>query len=112
MFDLSAKAMFGVILTIISLILAAFASYMNVKGSKGRLERRFVFGACALTWLIVSACMALVIVLPQPYHYIPLGLLIIIFPIVIYRLSLRHQLIREVERRNGAAAEGGDSSAE
>ncbi len=104
MFDLSAKAMFGITLTVISLILAGFASYMNVRGSKGRLERRFVFGACALTWSVVAACMALVIVLPQPYHYIPLGLLIIIFPLIIYRLSLRHQLIREVERRNGSNA--------
>ncbi len=99
MFGLSAKAMFGIGLTLLSLIILGVASYLNVRGSQGRLERSFVFGACAITWLIVAISMAFVIALPHPYHYIPLVVLIIIFPVIIYRLSLRHQLIREMERR-------------
>ncbi len=99
MFNLSAKAMFGISLTLISLVLAGVASYLNVRGAEGKIERRFVFGACAATWLIVAISMGFVLALPHPYHYIPLGLLIIVFPAIIYRFSLRHQLIREMERR-------------
>lgn len=100
MFALSAEAIFGISMTIIALILALVMTFVNVSRSESEKERRYVVSACVVTWLILAVSMLLVILIPSPYDYFPLGAVIIVFPASIYRMSIRHQLIREMERRH------------
>jgi len=100
MFGLTAEAIFGISLTVIALVMAAFMTVVNVSKSESDKERRYVISACVGTWLIVAVSMLLVVLMPTPYDYVPLGAVIIVFPVSVYRMSIRHQLLREKERRH------------
>jgi len=110
MFGLTAKAVFGIAVTLLALAMGAVFTYFNIAKSEGPRERKFVFRNCLVVWIVLSACMLLVVLLRSPYHYIPLGSLLILFPVLIYRMSIRHQLVRELERRQTALNGNGEKS--
>ncbi len=99
MFGLSSRVVLGIVITLIALLMGATFTFFNVTRSKGPRERRFVIRGCVLAWTLMAVCLLLTALVPRPYRYISLGVLTILFPVLIYRLSIRHQLMRELERR-------------
>jgi amino acid transporter len=105
MLGMTTQAIIGIALTLLAFMLAIVMTVVNVSRSESDSERRFVISACSVSWLLVALALVLVLLLPRPYKYIPLGLVIVAFPAVIYRMSLRHQLLREKERRHSERVE-------
>lgn len=112
MFGMTSKAMFGLSLILIALVLAAIMTVVNVAKSESEKEKRYVMSACFISWLIVALCMLLVVIVPKPYDYIPLTAVIFIFPATVYRFSIRHQLLREKDRREQERGEREDAGSD
>lgn len=108
MFGLTLKAIFGIVITFVALVMGGSFTYGNIVKSQGPCERKFVLRNCLTIWVLLFFFLALVFFLPKPFHYIPLGLLIIIFPALIYRMSFRHQLVRDMEKRRTSGSKGED----
>jgi peptidoglycan/LPS O-acetylase OafA/YrhL len=97
---LSFKFIFGLLLVAIALGVGIIASVHNVRNARGPKERAFVLRACVVIWIVVLSMLACMYFLPSPYRYIALFVYLVISPILIYRWSTTHQLIRLLEQRD------------
>lgn len=91
------QVLVGVFIFVVTLILFAMASYLNVKHAQGPKERRFVVRACVSMWTLIIALLLSLTFLPQPYNFIAMVLIMVIFPLQVYRWSTMHQLIRHID---------------
>ena len=87
----------------VAAILGAVASYKNIRDAKGPLERRYVVRMCILTWGIILSMLAFAYWLRPPWLYAVVGAYFVVTPVLFYRWTTTHQLIREKERRAGEA---------
>ncbi len=100
---LSFKALMGLALVGAALLGGGWASYANLRGARGPRERRFVARVCAIGWLIVLSMLALIYLLPPPYRYLVALAYFAGTPILVYRWSSRHQLLRILDEREANA---------
>jgi hypothetical protein len=98
--ELSTQAWFGFILIAVALIGAALFTAFNVAGAEGPKEKRYTRRACAAIWIIAALATILAWWLRGPLKLIPLALLVVVLPWLIYRFSMRRQMIREVDRHD------------
>ncbi|HMP76176.1 MAG TPA: hypothetical protein PKE12_07770 [Kiritimatiellia bacterium] len=96
---LSGKIIVGLVLVGLALTGGGYASYTNVRDARGPRERRFVIRVCVLGWLLILSMLALVYALPAPYRYITALVYFVVTPVIIYRWSLTHQLLRVLDER-------------
>jgi hypothetical protein len=101
---LSFPALLGIVLVLAAFAGGAYASYVNVRNARGPRERRFVMRACAIGWLLILSMLALIYVFPPPYRYVIALAYFVATPILIYRWSLTHQLLRALDARDKGAA--------
>ena len=96
---LSFKAMLGLLLVGVALAGGGWASYVNLRDARGPRERRFVAQVCTIGWLIVLSMLALIYFLHAPYRYLVAIAYFIGTPILVYRWSITHQLLRVLDER-------------
>jgi hypothetical protein len=101
---ISFPALLGIALVLAALAGGAYASYENIRAARGPRERRFVVRACAIGWLLMLSMLVLIYVSPSPYRYLIALAYFIAAPILIYRWSRTHQLIRALDAREKNAA--------
>ena len=102
---LSAQAIAGIVLLVIALGGLAIAGTLNILHAKWPSERRFLFVATTILWVLLIGLMSMMYYFPSPWRFIVLGLYFILIPVLIYRISLRRQLIHEYESRMKRKAE-------
>ena len=76
----------------------ALGTYFSIKNTAGPRERTFMVRVSAAAWLIISAFLAGLLLLPQPYNWflwVPYG---IGLPVSIIWLNRRQTQIRSEER--------------
>jgi len=96
---LTIRAMLGFTLIAVSLVGVLLACILNVKGARGRKERAFVTVSSFALIVLIALLLVLMVYLKSPYNYLTLVSYLIVLPFAVYRISLRRQLIRELERR-------------
>lgn len=95
--SISVEAIVGFALLLFGLGGAAVSILLNVAGAHGRRERAYV-GRCSLyIALVFFSLLALMYHLASPWRYLVLLLYLSAMPVMIYRTSIRRQIIREEE---------------
>ncbi len=75
----------------------AAGTYFSIKNTNGPRERAFMIRVSVVTWFVISAFLAGLLLLPRPYNWflwIPYG---IALPLSIIRLNRRQARIRSEE---------------
>ena len=75
------------------------ACYLNIRNTRGPKERTFLILSTFGLLAFLGAVLALMYFLPKPYNFLTLVPFFLVAPFLIYRSSLRRQLIRELESR-------------
>lgn len=103
---LTLRAIFGLSLLAVAIAGGGWASWANIRSARGPKERGFVVRICILSWLLILSMLGLMYILPSPYRYAAMFFYFIGLPVLIYRWSKTHQLIRLLEARdeNGAGS--------
>lgn len=101
-FELSKRFIVGAVLVLAAVAIAIPATLSNIRTAESAREKRYLGWTCLGTWITVLLGILLVVNLPDPWHYIVMGLLMIIFPLGIFRISMHRHVIREqeAEKRN------------
>ena len=102
---LSAQTIVGIALLAIALGGLVIAGTLNIVHVKWFSERRFLFITTTILWVLLIGLMSMMYYFPSPWRFIVLGLYFILIPVLIYRISLRRQLIHEYETRMKRKAE-------
>ena len=97
---LTFRAMFGLTLLAVALIGGGLASWSNIRQTQGPRERAFVIRICIIAWVLILSMLGLMYVLPVPYRYAVMLFYFFGLPVLIYRWSKTHQLIRLMEARD------------
>jgi amino acid transporter len=87
-------ALFGV-----AFVVGGLASYRNIRNSRGPRERKYVLRMCGLSWLVILSMLCCAYALTAPLLYYVMAAYFIVTPVLFYRWTTTHQLIRELERR-------------
>ena len=96
----------GGVLFATAFLIGGLASYKNITSSKGPLERRYVTRMCAMSWSLVVSMLAFAYFLNPPWLYAVISAYFVITPVLFYRWTTTHQLIREKERRDAESSRG------
>jgi len=94
----------GLVLLGVALVGGGLASWSNIRQTRGPRERSFVIRVCLLSWLLILSMLGLMYLLPAPYRYVAMLVYFVGLPILIYRWAKTHQLIRQLDAREGAEA--------
>jgi len=76
----------------------AIGTYFSIKNTKGPLERAFVIKAAAVAWVAVIAFVALLLLLPRPYNYLPWIPYGILLPLGIVKFNKKQAELRQLGR--------------
>lgn len=101
---LTFRAIFGLTLVGFAVIGGGWASWVNIRQTRGPRERSFVVRICVAAWLLILSMLGLMYVLPAPYKYLAMLFYFFGVPFLIYRWSKTHQLIRLMESRTADSA--------
>jgi len=96
---LTIQAIFGFALLGIAFVGGGWASWVNIRTARGPRERAFVIRICVVAWLLILSMLALMYLLESPFRYAVMLFYFFGMPVLIYRWSKTHQLIRLVEDR-------------
>lgn len=96
---LTIKAIFGFTLLGLAIVGGGWASWVNVRTARGPRERAFVIRICVVSWALILSMLGLMYLLAAPYRYAIMMFYFLGLPILIYRWSKTHQLIRLMEER-------------
>ncbi len=94
--SISFQALVGFGLAGAALILGLTATLLNIRTARGPGERRYLIWTCIGNWMLLTVTISLIFLLQPPWRYMP-AVAFLIFPFLIYRISIRRQLIREAE---------------
>lgn len=83
-----------------TLALGLVLSWLNVRGSQGPKERRYVTRACTGSLVLMLVVVGGGYFLESPYRYIVMLIGLFGIPVLIYRSAKVHLLIREMESRD------------
>jgi hypothetical protein len=103
---MSLKAIIGFSIMGVALLIGIVASVLSVSGAKGPKERQFVIRACLGWWAIILSMLVLLYYVPSPYRFYLFAGYLILYPVLIYKWSTLHQLIRMVEQREAGGMNG------
>lgn len=101
---LSARAIIGFLVMGVAISGGIVATYYNVRNVSGPKERVFVVQVCTVSWLIVLSLLLFAYFLPSPHRFVVAGLYLIVCPLMVFRWTNKHQLIRMIEERDGEDA--------
>ncbi len=97
----------GMAILILAIGAGAVAAWLNIRSCPGPRERQLV-GICTLVvWALIGLLLWLMAILPSPGRYFLLIPYFTALPWFVYRVSVRRQKLRRLERRtlaNGAGA--------
>lgn len=82
-------------------------SYHNIRHARGPRERAFAVRMTAVVWLLATAFLAAMYLAEGHLRYYVLGGFFVLCPLLMYKWSTTHQMIRlldERERATGAEA--------
>jgi ABC-type transport system involved in multi-copper enzyme maturation permease subunit len=97
---LSARAILGILVMGTAILGGVIATYYNVRNVSGPKERAFVVQVCTVSWLIVFSLLLLTYFLPSPHRFVVAALYLLVCPLMVYRWTNKHQLIRMIEERS------------
>jgi len=106
---ISMSAVAGVVIVGAALLFGLVVGYYNIKSAEGPRERRYVRRACETTALLALLLIVALLRLPNPWRFIALAVFLFGFPVLIYRWSTNHQLLRELERRERKESDEGNA---
>lgn len=96
---MDAGTMGGVIGGLLGIMGGAFGTYFSVKNTLGPRERAFMVRAAIVTWIAITAFLALLFILPSPYRWLIWIPYVICLPIAIVKLNRKQQEIRLSEHQ-------------
>jgi hypothetical protein len=96
---MDAGTMGGVIGGLLGIMGGAFGTYFSVKNTLGPRERAFMVRAAIVTWIAITAFLALLFILPSPYRWLIWIPYVIVLPIAIVKLNRKQQEIRLSEHQ-------------
>lgn len=96
---LSFPALIGSVIFLAALGMGVTATYLNVKRAQGPRERTFVLRISLMCWALLLTLLASAYFLRPPWLYLVMFGYFVVCPILVYRWSTKHQLLRVVERR-------------
>ncbi|MFH0908279.1 MAG: hypothetical protein V1929_05920 [bacterium] len=102
---LSARAVIGGVVMGAAFLGGIVATYYNMRNAIGPKEKAFVVQVCAVTWLIVLSMLLFAYFLPSPHRFVVAGIYLIICPLLVFRWTNKHQLIRMIEQRDAEEEE-------
>lgn len=97
---LSARATIGLVIMATAIGGGILATYYNVRNAIGPKEKAFVSQVCVVSWLIVFSLLLFAYFLPSPHRFVVAALYLIVCPLLVYRWTNKHQLIRMIEQRD------------
>ncbi len=97
---LSARAIIGLLVMGMAILGGIIATYYNVRNVAGPKERTFVIQVCTVSWLIVLSLLLFAYFLPSPHRFVVAGLYLVVCPLMVFRWTNKHQLIRMIEERD------------
>lgn len=102
----------GMLILVVAICGGAVAAWLNIQACPGPRERRLV-GLCTLMiWLLIGLLLWLMVVVPSPGRYLLIVPYFTVLPWFIYRVSVRRQKLRVLERmesqKAGRATDGED----
>ena len=100
---LSIKAIIGFSVMGVAIAIGIVASVLSVSSARGPKERQFVIRACLGWWTIILSMLVLLYYVPSPYRFYIFAGYLVLYPVLIYRWSTKHQLIRMIEQKGGRA---------
>lgn len=80
-------------------LISIAASVFNIFRARSRRERIITFQSCVVVWMLLISAVVCIRYVEEPFNYIALGALVIIFPLVVYQAATRRQLLRILEER-------------
>ena len=83
----------------IALIGGALGTFHNIVHAQGPRERAFTIRMSIVVWLLVISMLAAIYWIPGHLRYYVLGGYFVVCPILLYKWSNTHQLIRMLDRR-------------
>jgi len=89
--------LFGFVLVALAILIGFVVTASNMRTCVGVTERKFVFKACFIVWLVVFGLLGFMYWLQPPYRYILLIPYLVVLPRMIYRFALQRQEIRQQE---------------
>lgn len=96
---ISLSALIGFSLFFTALGVGIVASYLSVQRSRGPKERAFVLRISLSCWALIVLLLTTAYFLRPPWLYLVMAIYFIGCPLLVYRWSTQHQLIRMVEER-------------
>jgi hypothetical protein len=87
----------GIIGGALGLLGGAVGTYFSIKNTAGPRERAFMIRMSAVAWIVISAFLAGLLLLPQPYNWLLWIPYAIGLPLAIVRLNRRQAEIRAME---------------
>jgi Ca2+/Na+ antiporter len=101
----------GILGGVLGLAGGVLGTYFSIRNTNGPRERAFMIRMSAFAWLGVTAFLALLVLLPNPWRFlvwIPYGVLL---PLFIVRTNRSQQRIRQEEASSRAATAAAAASA-
>lgn len=89
----------GIIGGVIGLLGGAAGTYLSIRNTSGLREREFMIRVALMTWILVTAFLIGLMMLPRPYNFLlwaPYG---IVLPLGIVWCNRRQRAIRAEEAR-------------
>ncbi len=80
--------------------IGVYASWLNISRARGPKERSFVALVSVLCWALLLSLLGFAFFLRPPWLYLVLFVYFVLCPILVYRWSMKHQLIRLAEQRD------------
>lgn len=97
----------GSLLILLAFFGGAMATFHNIHNAQGPRERAYAIRVSVYCWLLVAAMFtALAFTEGSVRKYVMIGCFVI-FPVFIYRWSIRHQLLRLLDQRESDEQEQG-----
>lgn len=98
----------GLIGGVLGLLGGAVGTYFSIKNTAGPRERKFMVQVAIVAWIVVTAFVLGLLMLPQPYNFllwVPYG---IALPLGIIWTNRRQRTIRSDEEASGPAKTTGN----
>lgn len=96
----SFSAIIGYCLMGLALLGGVLGTYHNIANASGPRERAFAIKMSAVVWLLVASMLAAITLIPGHLRYYVLGGYFVICPILLYKWSNTHQMIRMLDQRD------------
>lgn len=88
----------GAIIMAVAIVAGLVGTWHNLREAEGPRERRFVLWTSIACWLLVASMLAFIYLVKPPYRYFVVLGYLIVCPILVFKWSTTHQLLRRLDQ--------------